>query len=218
MNFFINSITDCEQEILTILHGLQQKTNITEKSLISRSRKPKKTAYNRSPYNFDAPMELKTLLKVDLTEIPGVDANTVMKVISETGTDMSRWKSAKHFCSWLGLCPGNKISGGKILSSKTKPTHNRAAGALRLSANALYNSPSALGAFFRRMRAKFGAPKAITAAAHKLARLLYRLLHDPQKYKEIGESYYEKQHRNRMLKNLQRRAKEFGYNLTPVNS
>lgn len=94
----------------------------------------------------------------DLTSIDGIDTNTALKVLAEIGTDMSRWKSSKHFASWLGLSPGTKISGGKVLSSATKPVANKAAAALRMAAFTLFNSKSALG-----------APKAITATAHKLA-------------------------------------------------
>ena len=113
---------------------------------------------------------------VDLTQIDGVDAYTALKVVSEIGTDMTKWTSAKHFASWLGLSPNNRITGGKVMSSKTKPSANRAAAALRLAANALHRSDSALGAFLRRKKAQMGAPKAITATAHKLARLIYTML------------------------------------------
>ena len=107
---------------------------------------------------------------VDLTRIDGVDAYTALKVISEIGTDMTKWPSTKHFASWLGLSPDNRITGGKVKSSKTKPSASRAAAALRLAANALHRSDSALGAFLRRKKAHLGAPKALTATAHKLAR------------------------------------------------
>jgi transposase len=139
-----------------------------------------------------------------------------MKILSEVGHNPSAWRSGKAFASWLGLSPGNKISGGKLLSSKTKPSNNRAAQALRRAANSLYRSKTALGAFFRRMRARLGAPKAITAAAHKLARILYRMLIEGTNYKEAGENYYEEQYRGRVLANLTKRAKELGYMLTPA--
>jgi transposase len=120
-------------------------------------------------------------------------------------------KTAKHFASWLGLCPGNKISGGKVLNSKTRATKNKAAQALRLAANLLYSSKTALGSFFRRMRARLGAPKAITAAAHKLAKILYNMLKDKKDFKEFGENYYEHQHKQCKLKSLKKKLKELGY-------
>jgi len=109
---------------------------------------------------------------VDLTKIDGIDSNSVLKIIAEIGIDMSRWKSPKHFASWLGLCPGTKVSGGKILSGRSKQVANRAAATLRTAAFTLFNSKSALGAYLRRQRSRPGAPKAITATAHKLARLI----------------------------------------------
>ena len=128
---------------------------------------------------------------VDLTQIDGVDAYTALKVVSEIGADMTKWPSAKHFASWLGLSPNNRITGGKVISSKTKPSANRAAAALRLAANALHRSDSALGAFLRRKKAHLGAPKAITATAHKLARLIYTMLRYGQEYVDAGAEYYE---------------------------
>ena len=118
---------------------------------------------------FDLRSHLYRMTGVDLTRIDGVDAYTALKVISEIGADMTKWPSAKHFASWLGLSPNNRITGGRVMSSKTKPSANRAATALRLAANALHRSGSALGAFLRRKKAHLGAPKAITATAHKLA-------------------------------------------------
>ena len=128
---------------------------------------------------------------VDLTRIDGVDGFTALKVVSEVGTDMTKWRSAKHFASWLGLSPNNRITGGRVMSSKTKASANRAAAALRLAANALHRSDSALGAFLRRKKAYLGAPKAITATAHKLARLIYSMLRYGQEYVDAGTEYYE---------------------------
>ena len=104
---------------------------------------------------------------------------------------MTKWPSAKHFASWLGLSPNSRITGGRVMSSKTKPSANRAAAALRLAANALHRSGSALGAFLRRKKAHLGAPKAITATAHKLARLIYSMLRYGQEYVDAGAEYYE---------------------------
>ena len=120
-----------------------------------------------------------------------MDAYTALKVVSEIGADMTKWPSAKHFASWLGLSPNNRITGGKVMSSKTKPSANRAAAALRLAANALHRSDSALGAFLRRKKAQMGAPKAITATAHKLARIIYSMLRYGQEYVDAGAEYYE---------------------------
>ena len=139
---------------------------------------------------------------VDLTQIDGIDALTALKVISEIGLDMTRWPTSKHFASGLGLCPGNKLSGGKRYRMRSKPTANRAASALRLAAQGLVNSHSALGAYYRRMRSRLGAPKAITATAHKLARLVYSMLRYGTAYVDAGQQAYEQQYRDRVLTNL----------------
>ncbi|HEV2123009.1 MAG TPA: transposase, partial [Chloroflexota bacterium] len=136
---------------------------------------PKARQRRGNPFQFDAHTQLYRMTGVDLTQIDGIDTVTALTVVSEIGLDMSRWKTVKHFPSWLRLCPETKGSGGKVLSSKTKPTANRAATALRIAAASLYRSQSALGAYLRRMTAKLGKPEAITATAHKLARLVYSM-------------------------------------------
>jgi len=153
---------------------------------------------------------------VDLTSIDGINANTALKVLAEIGTDMSRWKSSKHFASWLGLSPGTKISGGKVLSGETKPSANKAAAALRMAAFTLFHSKSALGAYLRRLRARLGAPKAITATAHKLARLIYSMLAHGTAYTDLGQEYYEQRYRTRALQNLKRKAQELGFELITI--
>jgi len=170
----------------------------------------------RQAPSFDGHGYLHALPGVDLTQIDGIDALTALKVISEIGLDMTRWPTGKHCASWLGLCPGNKLSGGKRYRMRSKPTANRAASALRLAAQGLVNSHSALGAYYRRMRARLGAPKAMTATAHKLARLVYSMLRYGTAYVDAGQQAYEQQYRDRVLTNLQRKAKAFGYQLVHV--
>ena len=168
---------------------------------------------DRHDLSFDATAELYRLTGVDLTAIDGLQAHTVLKVLSETGLDMTRWPSAKHFGSWLGLAPNNRVSGGKILSRRTRPTANRAATALRVAAQALHRSKSALGAFLRRKAAHLGMPKAITATAYKLARIIYAMLTDGTAFVERGQDYYERAYQDRVLKSLTRRAQ--GPRLSP---
>jgi len=122
----------------------------------------------------------------------------------------------KHFVSWLGLCPGTKISGGKVLSSKSKPTASRAAAILRMAAGSLHHSQSALGAYYRRMAARIGKPQAVTATAHKLARLVYSMLTHGTAYVDAGQDYYEQQYKQRVLRSLERRAKSLGFDLVPT--
>jgi transposase len=169
-----------------------------------------------NPLGFDVQTYLEAMTGVDLTQIDGIDSLTALKLMSEIGLDMTRWPTSKHFASWLGLCPGNKMSGGKRYRMRSKPSANRAATALRLAAQGVANSYSALGASSRRIRARLGAPKAITATAHKLARLVYSMLRYGTAYVDAGQQAYEQKYRDRVLTNLQRQAKAFGYQLVHV--
>ncbi len=174
--------------------------------------KPRQTPKGNQP-RFDARTHLYQLTGVDLTRIDGIEAGSALSLIAEIGTDMGRFKSANHFVSWLGLCPGTKVSGGKRLSSKTKPTASRAATILRVAAGSLHHSQSALGAYYRRMAARIGKPQAITATAHKLARIVYSMLKHGTAYADAGQDYYERQYKERVVRNLQQRAKAFGFEL-----
>lgn len=168
---------------------------------------------DRHDLSFDATTELHRLTGVDLTAIPGLQAHTALKLLSEIGLDMSPWPSAKHFGSWLGLAPNNRVSGGKVLSRRTKPTANRAATALRVAAQSLHRSQSALGAFLRRKAAHLGMPKAITATAYKLARILYSMLANGSDFVDPGQDAYERAHAARVVRTLSRRAHALGYQL-----
>jgi hypothetical protein len=131
---------------------------------------------------------------------------------------MSKWPTVKHFTSWLALAPGNKISGGRVLSSKTRRSANRAAALLRIAAINVGRTQTALGAFYRRLAARIGKAKAVTATARELAVLFYNALRFGIKYADPGAGYYEEQYRQRVLRNLERRAHEFGFVLVGANS
>jgi transposase len=175
----------------------------------------KKRGRARNAPKFDLRTQLFQMCGVDLTRIDGIDVTTALVVLSEVGADMSKFPSDKHFASWLGLCPGTKITGGKVMSGKTKRCANRAAQALRLAAAALRSSQSALGAYYRRMCARMDKPKAVTAAAHKLARLIYAMLTRGQEYTDQGQDYFEERYRQRVLHNLAQKAKAMGMQLVP---
>jgi transposase len=173
---------------------------------------PRNKGYKRGANDprFDVRTALYYVLGVDLTAIEGISDVTALTVISEIGTDMSHWATVKHFTSWLGLCPQHKKTGGKVKSSRTRPGSNRAAQALRLAAYSLLRNKSALGAFVRRLRSRLGAAKAVTAAAHKLARLVYWTLKHGTAYVKQTQEQYEAQQRKKQIENLTRRAKELG--------
>jgi len=166
--------------------------------------------------HFDLATALYQMTGVDLTAIDGLDALTVHKIVTETGVDMSPWPTVKHFTSWLCLAPYNDKSGGKVLRRGSKKTQNRANTAFRIAAQSLSRSQSALGAFYRRMRARHGPAKANKATAHKLARIFYHLLKYREAYVDPGESHYEQQYRERVIRNLKRKAARIGMELVPV--
>ena len=209
VEFYQQQMTACDRQIEACLQQFEEKSSETPVTTRRRKRR-------RGGIAFDACSYLYRMTGVDLTQIDSIEANTALTVISEIGLDMSRWPTEKHFGSWLGLAPGSKVSGGKRLSGRTKPSANRAAAALRLAAQSLNQSQSALGAYFRRLKARLGAPKALTAAAYKLARIVYRMLKYGAGYVDQEEAAYEERYRDRLLRNLKRRAAELGFQLTAV--
>jgi transposase len=165
---------------------------------------------------FDVRTALYGVVGVDLTRIHGLGPSLALKLVAECGTDLSAWPTAKHFVSWLCLSPGNKVSGGKLLSARTRRTSNRATSLLRLAAVTVGKTDSALGAFYRRLGLRIGKAKAITATARKLAILFYNTLRHGMDYSDPGASSYEERHRERVLHHLERRAKLLGYVLEPA--
>lgn len=163
-------------------------------------------------------LQLYTKIGADLTAIDGIGVNAALTMLTEVGADLSRFKSEKNFTSWLGLCPSNRISGGKILSGHTRRVVNRLSDVLRLAASSLERSQSALGAFYRRMKSKLGPAPAITACAHKLARLIYRLIKYGEAYVREGLADYEKKCEAQRRRQLERNAKALGFELTPIQS
>lgn len=165
---------------------------------------------------FDVRAALQALLGCDITQIHGLGPYLALKLVAECGTDLSAWPNAKHFTSWLCLSPSNKISGGKVLSSRTRRSSSRAAALLRLAAVAVGRTETALGAFYRRLSARVGKAKAVTATARKVAVLFYNTLRHGIEYSDPGASYYQESYRRRVLTNLERRAKSLGYTLQPA--
>jgi len=163
---------------------------------------------------FDGRRALFNVCGVDLTEVPGIDVGTALKIVSELGGDLSRFQTAKRFCSWLGLCPGTRISGNKRLSGASKRIPNHVAHALKLAAHGLSRSRCAMGAHYRKLCLRLGSPKAITAVAHKLARIVYAMLTGRANYVKEDQAVHDKRYRERAIKSLQRRAQELGMTLS----
>src|SRR5262249_41884758 len=189
-DFLSTQLDDCDREIEQQLQRLEVTSDQPSPG--------KKRGRGRNAPKFDLRAHLFKMCGVDLTRIDGIDVTTALAVTSEIGADMSKFPSVKHFTSWLGLCPGTKITGGKLLSGKTKRCANRAAQALRLAAAALRSSKSALGAYFRRLCSRMDKPKAVTATAHKLARLIYTMLTKGEQYTDQGQDYYQERYRERV--------------------
>lgn len=210
-DFYNTQISACDAEIEKLYACLNSRK---DEQLPPLPPQRKRRQGNEPDYDLRA--HLYQLAGVDLTEVDGLNVLLVQQILSEIGTDMSKWRTEKHFTSWLGLAPQNDISGGKVLKTKTKRTNSRANTAFRMAAQAVQRSDCALGAFYRRMRAKHGAPKAVTATARKIAVIVYHMLKEKRPYQDFGADHYEQQYKQRVLKNLRRRAQKLGMDLVPI--
>jgi transposase len=212
-DYYQQKIAECDAEICKEMQTLETRATAPAAAL---KRKPRS---KHNPLPFDSQAELYRIMGVDLTRIDGLHESTAQLIISELGLDIcQKWPTEAQFTSWLGLCPNNEISGGKVLKRGTRRIVNRVANALRMCAQSLLNSKSALGAYARRMRAKRDSKVAITATAHKLARLIYRTVKYGQEYIDVGQEQYAAKYKAGILKSLNRRARQFGYQLVSCQS
>lgn len=207
-DFYNAMLDECDQVICLYLSTLRTQADASE-----RPAQKKRKKCNSNALRFDASINLYELCGVDLTAIDGMEEHGLLKIIAETGIDMSKWATENRFTSWLGLSPNNKISGGKVLSSSSIKTKNRAKQAFKMAAFSLSNSRSGLGAFYRRLRARIGAPKAISATARKLAVIFYKMLKNKTEYRKQSQEEYDELHKSRVLKQLKHKAKLFGMEL-----
>jgi len=205
-------ILACDQRIVAEVAQLPQRVDPALKPLPAR--KAGRDAYKDKLAGQDMRAPLYEKTGVDLTAIEGIGITTALTVLTEVGPDVSGFSSEKKFASWLGLCPDNRISGGKVLSSRTRRVVNRLSDALRIAAMTLERSQSALGAFHRRTKARLGAAEAVTATAHKLARLIYRLLKHGEDYVRQGMEDYERKFQEGKLNRLKKNAAAMGFELT----
>ena len=211
-DFYDHQLRECDTELEDLYKQFGPPEDPGTPPPAPRHAKPRK-----NQAHFDLAAAQYRMTGVDLTQIDGLDALTAQKVLSEIGTDMHKRPTEKHFASWLHLCPNNKITGGKVIHAGVQPTQNRASTALRVAASSLTRSDSALGAYYRRIRARHGAPSAVTATAHKLARIIYFMLKERKPYHDFGADYFEQQHRTRFLRNLNRQANRLGFRLEPTS-
>jgi hypothetical protein len=204
-------LLDCDREIEQRMGQLPNQPNGGQPLQGHKRGKRRK-----NQFHFDMGKELYRVLGTDLTVVPGLSALTVHTLVTEMGTDFGRFPNVAAFTSWLTLCPGSKKSGGKVLSSKTRKSNNRLAAALRLAAQTLHKSQSYLGTYYRRMRARLGAPQAITAAAHKLARIVYHLISTRTAYDESVFAQEEQKQTIRHQHRLHKQALALGFQLVPL--
>jgi transposase len=210
-DFYCKKVEECDLQTEEYLRRLDSKIDINSNPLPPRS-KSNKRARGNAP-KFDLRTHLYRITGVDFTQIDGLDVPSVHTILTETGIDHRAFPNEKHFTSWLGLCPNNRITGGKVKSSRTKKVVNRAANTFRVAALSLANSLSALGGYYRRMRSRLGSPKAITATAHKLARIFYYMWKNGGIYKDPGAEYYEAKYKERVILNMKKKARRMGFEL-----
>ena len=208
-DYYTQKIYECDVQIEANFAAFKSQVDLQQHPLPP----PKKKRIRKNDPHFDLRTVLYRTVGVDLTAVDGLDAVTIQTIISEIGLDMSKWPTGKHFAAWLGLAPNNKITGGKIISRATQKVKSRAAQALRMAARSLAHSDSALGAFYRRIRAKKGAAVANVAGAHKLARIIYAMLKNKVEYQHAGADHYHQQFRQRQITHLKRQAKKLGFAL-----
>jgi transposase len=214
--YYQERITELDREIQQLMKAVGSSEDL-QKEIPKRT---KRTKYNRQVNDpaFDLRRELYRIAGVDLTDIPGVSTLTAQAILTEIGPDVSRFRNASAFASWLGLCPEKRISGGKVLSCKTRKVKSRAALALRLGAHSLCRAKDYFGEFFRRMRAKLGAAQATTATAHKMARVIYHVLRTKTPYNETIFHECDDQARQRAEGRLRRQAASLGFQVIPVSA
>ena len=213
-DFYQARVDECDakiQEVLAVLVAEKAPPSAPLPKARHRTAQPNAVSFDVRPF-------LYQLAGVDVTQIHGLGPYVALRLIAECGTDLSRWRSAKHFTSWLTLSPGSKISGGKVLSAHTRKTSNRVVAHLRLAAVTVGRTNTALGAFYRRLAARIGKAKAVTATARKIAVLFYNAMRFGMDYQDPGAAHYEQKYRERVIKQLHRRAAQFGFTLQEAGS
>lgn len=208
-----DQIRQCEEAVGTLLHEFDSSIDIEQNPLPPPARRSHETHCELAA---DTRLHLYRIYGTDLTAVPGFQTQTVRTIFSEIGCDLSRFRTAGHLVSWLALCPGNDKSGGRVLRTRTRKVKSRLATALRLAAQSLERSDTFLGGFLRRMKARSGAPEAITATAAKLARIVYHLITTRQAYDESVFAQHQHRHHLAREKRLRAQAKGMGFELVPI--
>lgn len=220
LDFYLQGMRECEVQIEKQLLNLQCSLPTPEKGTesIEFSSRTKKSKVRKNQYGFDVKHYLKELLGTDLTDVEGLQENTLLEIIAETGTDLSKWKTAKHFTSWLKLSPNPQISGGKVIRHKKIKTDNRANQAFRLAARSLHASQSYLGRYYRSLSHRKGVKIAIKAVARKLATIFYTMVKNKVPYQQSDFAVLEQKFKEKTIKNMEKKAKKLGFQMVPINT
>jgi len=211
VDFYTHQLAACDAELARQFAAIKPRWDVPAEVPTLPKTKPGSRSKNQPAYHARA--ELFRITGVDLVAVEGISASLAPTILTEVGTDMSRFPTEKHFCSWLGLSPHHEISGGKILRNHTLPTDNRAGQAFRQAAACVIRSDSVFGAFYRRKKAQLGPMQALVATAHKIARAVYHLLKYKTAYQDSGAEAYEQKYKERELAHLRKKAAKLGYTL-----
>jgi transposase len=211
-DFYTEQVAACDVQIQQQYAVMKPRWEATASNIPGPSAPPRRKKWKNEPAS-DVRADIIRLTGVDLAAVDGIGPGLAQTILSEIGTDMSKWPTDKHFASWLGLAPHNDISGGKVLRSRTLPTYNRAGQAFRQAATSVARAATALGAYYRRKRAQGGPQFAQVATAHKIARIVYHLHKYHVQYKDIGTEGFEQKQRERDLVTLRKKATKLGFTL-----
>ena len=215
-DFYTEKISACDTQIEQNYQAIRP--NWRCKEVLEHPVQPKRLAKNAPKGAEQLRSHLQRISGVDLVAVPGISVPLAQTILTEIGTDMTKFPNEKHFCSWLGLAPKNEISGGKILVSRTLKTRNRAGQAFRLAAVSVMRANCVFGAFYRRLKSRLGPAQATVATAHFIARVVYRLLKYQVAYEPLSMAEYEKRYHDEQIKYLAKRVAKFGFQLTPVST
>jgi len=217
-DFYTQQIAACDAQVQQHYSTMKPRWLSSADTSVTPAAKPRRKKRNKNSPPPGVEDEILRISGVDIAAVGGIGAGLAQTILSEIGTDMSKWANEKHFTSWLGVAPHNDISGGRVLRSRILPTRNRAGQAFRQAATSVSNSASAFGAFYRRKRAQGGPLHAQVATANKIARTVYHMLKYHVPYEEMGAAEFERRYRERDIKGLRKKATKLGFTLVEVPS
>ncbi len=214
-DFYTKQVEECDAEIDRMYALIRPDWEAGE--LQPLPQKKRNSHSKNAPKNTqDIRQHLKRISGVDLSVVDGIGVSLAQTVIMEVGTDMGKFPSEKHFCSWLGLAPKHEISGAKVLKNKTMKTKNRAGQAFRMAAQSVKRADCVFGSLYRRLKSRLDKAQVTVATAHAIARVVYRMLKYKVEYEQISIEEYEKKYKEQQIKYMKKKAEKFGFQLVPA--